>query len=209
LAQFSFADKKWQIKIIKHINKQELSLVSPKISDGQTTETSLSFYNIKPGTLAFEYNVSSQLNHDFFKVYLDDSLVLKTSGSTNWRFEQINVTKGLHTLKFIYEKDEQGSFGRDNVLINKIFLPSNSLQFIYDTQNTVKIYPNPATDVILITLSQGNSAKIKIIDNSGRIILSKNITSTNYLNIQELKPGVYTIQIQISDKIFSQKLIKL
>lgn len=73
------------------------------------------------------------------------------------------------------------------------------------SKNNVKIYPNPAKDLINITSKQQISS-IEILDQSGkRILESKDLK----INVSNLSKGVYILKIKFSNGSSSiQKLIK-
>ena len=59
---------------------------------------------------------------------------------------------------------------------------------------TVKLYPNPASDVVRI--SNVDNADVKIIDVMGKTVLNlKNVTSQTDINVSALKTGVYLFSV--------------
>ncbi|MCY1243857.1 hypothetical protein D9M72_568940 [compost metagenome] len=69
----------------------------------------------------------------------------------------------------------------------------------------INIYPNPATDIIYVKNS--NAKDFKIIDASGRMVLSGNF-GDEQINIQTLTPGNYILQLILKEKTISSKFIK-
>ena len=77
---------------------------------------------------------------------------------------------------------------------------------IEDIISHTAIYPNPATDYIIVT--DLNNRNIEILDISGKLILTKKINSDRYkLNISSLKPGSYILKLSENNKITSTILI--
>ncbi|MDR6966189.1 hypothetical protein J2X31_000182 [Flavobacterium arsenatis] len=73
-------------------------------------------------------------------------------------------------------------------------------------QNSIKIYPNPASDYFTIQLDE--QAKVAVYDISGRIILEKNIASTEKINTSSLTSGVYIVQVLFAQgKKIAERLI--
>lgn len=59
------------------------------------------------------------------------------------------------------------------------------------------ISPNPATDYILLTFPDAVSAKLRMLDVNGKVVLSGNITGDRErLNIEGLESGLYFVEIQ-------------
>lgn len=70
---------------------------------------------------------------------------------------------------------------------------------------TVKIYPNPAVDVITIG-TQGKIAQYKILDMSGKIVATG--SKDKSINVSNLSKGNYIIVVETETGKFSEKFIK-
>ena len=69
------------------------------------------------------------------------------------------------------------------------------------------IYPNPATQgKIFITSKNSLTKEVKIFDTLGKVILETSI-NTKELNISNIQPGMYFIQIKEADVVVTRKLI--
>ncbi len=205
-----FDGQQWDTATAGYINRTStITLVSPAIGDSEQTAAILNFYSQQTGYLAFEYNVSSQEGYDFFEAFLDDSLILKTSGNSGWKFFSIITGPGAHSLKFVYSKNDEGYNGRDNVLINRIFLPQGSSTFLPPSIQTIKIQPNPATDNILLVINSDSMAVVKITDLNGRQMIEINIRKAGIINISSLPPGIYIVTVNINGQMYRNKLVKL
>ncbi len=70
------------------------------------------------------------------------------------------------------------------------------------------IYPNPASDQLIIINDSGKSQSLEIIDPAGRLVFKKQLQEhRNDLQITSLHQGVYFIQIQLEDQTLVQKLV--
>jgi hypothetical protein len=86
----------------------------------------------------------------------------------------------------------------------KFRLTTNGLDSL-DDNSAVIIYPNPATNYLMIN-SLKNVDKVEIFDSYGKpSIISSNETG---INIAKLQKGIYLIRIYMGDKVISKKLIK-
>jgi hypothetical protein len=99
-------------------------------------------------------------------------------------------------------------------LILSLFL--SLVTFAQEGKNNVKnsdsseigIYPNPATQgKIFITSKNTFSKEIKIFDTLGKVILETTINNNKELNISNIQPGMYFIQIKESNVVVTRKLI--
>jgi hypothetical protein len=73
------------------------------------------------------------------------------------------------------------------------------------TNLEVSIYPNPAKDLIYVTLPVGdyNKTTIELYDATGKLILTENMVSkTTSVSLNNLSIGIYTIRV-ISNKVYT------
>ena len=76
--------------------------------------------------------------------------------------------------------------------------------------NEVKVYPNPASDVLNISLPSDseNGATVKLIDAVGKAVLETGFTGTSHvLNIESLSAGIYVLIIQDGTSVVKQKVV--
>ncbi|MCF8366020.1 MAG: carboxypeptidase regulatory-like domain-containing protein [Bacteroidales bacterium] len=77
------------------------------------------------------------------------------------------------------------------------------------TANEVEVYPNPASDVVVINIKdeQFNTAEVTIIDTKGNVVLETLVQdSETTLNISNLESGIYFVKINAAQ---FNKIIKL
>jgi uncharacterized Ntn-hydrolase superfamily protein len=104
--------------------------------------------------------------------------------------------------------------------------PIDSLQSLFNAQRNCEVvsklniqkskieklivYPNPATDILTISLNHLKAGKIKIYNPLGLLVKEveeiQTNTSTN-IEIANLAKGIYTLEFSNQDKIISQKLV--
>lgn len=95
-------------------------------------------------------------------------------------------------------------------------LSEESLSIVLDNNkpnNSIIVYPNPATNILYIDGVKDNiNTYAKIINPLGNVLLTKQIVQNNTaVNISNLSPGVYFLNIvsDYNDVIFHEKIIKL
>ena len=86
----------------------------------------------------------------------------------------------------------------------------NSLSNVDLSLNNIQIYPNPVTDHVNISLpNQIKDASIKLIDLTGKVIISQNIKGAiNKINIPNIPQGVYVLELKTSEGTINKKIIK-
>jgi hypothetical protein len=78
----------------------------------------------------------------------------------------------------------------------------------------VRVYPNPATDVVTVSLTMPKTVKaeIDIADMSGRVLLHQDKEKANAgqpqyeLHVDQLPAGIYNLRVKTEDRTFTQKL---
>ena len=74
---------------------------------------------------------------------------------------------------------------------------------------SVKLFPNPASDILNITSNVEQFNAVSIVDLNGRLIKSFEVNSNEVnANIQDLKPGLYIVNISNDENTVSKKFIK-
>lgn len=70
------------------------------------------------------------------------------------------------------------------------------------------VSPNPATDMINVTLNNVNS--LKLVDINGRVVYSENVNNKNNttINMSNLAKGIYSLQVITSTGVETKKVVK-
>ena len=72
----------------------------------------------------------------------------------------------------------------------------------------LKMYPNPAKDVLNVSVQNANIENIALIDVTGKTVLSSSINNNQgQVNIGDLSKGIYTVLIQTTTGSVFQKLV--
>ncbi len=74
----------------------------------------------------------------------------------------------------------------------------------------VKVFPNPTHQIINITSKQNRISKIELYNQTGQLLMVKNLNQNNYtINLSGYKQGVYFVKIIINngDVIFRKVLL--
>src|SRR5690606_2752406 len=72
---------------------------------------------------------------------------------------------------------------------------------------TLKVWPNPASDIIQFSLENSKIKQVKIVDVTGRTVLYTQNPSSQ-ISISHFKPSVYYFQVKSENYTYSQKIIK-
>jgi hypothetical protein len=94
---------------------------SGTITHSQTTQMSHTIVTPAGGaTLSFYYNVSSEVNYDYLRFYIDGVQQNQWSGAIPWTQQTYILAAGSRTLRWEYSKDSSNSSGTDAAYIDNI-----------------------------------------------------------------------------------------
>ena len=91
------------------------------------------------------------------------------------------------------------------VFDNKTFL---SVPDIIDPAQTVRLYPNPAGDILYVEMAGDMATQAKIYNNIGQLIKIAGVENGQPLSISELNPGIYHIRLAGSETNCSAVFVK-
>ncbi len=76
-------------------------------------------------------------------------------------------------------------------------------------ENSVRVWPNPATDVLHFSLNGSSANTLLVFDLLGKVVLKQtDLKEKNTITIKDLQPGVYFYKVINSSKEISGKFIK-
>ena len=73
-----------------------------------------------PGTLTFQWKVSSEANYDFLRFYIDGNQQASRSGNLDWEAQSYDIPSGLHTVEWKYIKDGSVDRSQDAGWVDRI-----------------------------------------------------------------------------------------
>ncbi|AXG68283.1 hypothetical protein KORDIASMS9_00476 [Kordia sp. SMS9] len=154
--------------------------------------------------------------------------VQRVDGDLIWTFDNINLPAEMFDAEgsngFVYFKIKPQSgyaigdiipavagiyFDFNAPVITNIFetefVEPLSVNEIADFQ--VKLYPNPATDILYIELEKSELIRLQLVDIHGKQILTKTATSKQIeLNISNLKSGMYFLKLSSNTARLTKKI---
>jgi hypothetical protein len=78
----------------------------------------------------------------------------------------------------------------------------------HEVTNRIKIYPNPATDNLIIQSGYQSITKIHFFDITGKNVYSNNAVSLNKtINLNGFTSGIYFLQVHTNDGIYTEKVV--
>ena len=98
---------------------------SGEVDDGESTWFEIPI--VGPDTLTFWWKVSSESGLDVLSLLDDGVEVRSVSGEEDWREVNYEVAAGVHTMRWVYEKDPVISAGADTAWVDQIVLATTGL----------------------------------------------------------------------------------
>ncbi|CAA7386887.1 zinc-dependent metalloprotease [Chryseobacterium fistulae] len=144
-----------------------------------------------------------------------DGIIIKDGTTSSLQFNISNLQSGTYYKLFITPECKNEYQKSQVFLTNYSYGYSQGMQMnmknngIKSQGNNVKIYPNPAKDVIVIS-SMERLKSYKIYDESGRLVLSSSVLSGNNIKVDlsSINTGSYIISIETERETINEKLIK-
>lgn len=118
------------------------TLRSGKISNSETSKTTLTFVLERDGFIEFPYTVSSEKNCDKFTVFIDGVEKFTVSGGINWTIFKQDLSNGQHSLTLQYKKNGSVDSGLDACAIGELTIDGIAREPMLDTSFEV----NPLQD---------------------------------------------------------------
>lgn len=121
-----------------------------------------------------------------------------------------NVWKGFYNLSVIKQGYEE--YVLTNYWIDENVIIDVVLELIFSIDevnpNSIKIFPNPATDFIKVIYPDAIE-HISMIDNSGKVVYNRDVNAERLVSINTaiFKPGVYYISVMTKKGITVEKVI--
>lgn len=82
------------------------------------------------------------------------------------------------------------------------------LEDVSDELSTFSVYPNPASDHIIIKSSVESNGEVEITNSLGQIVYAEGTESTNFkVDVSKFKSGVYLLRIKTSKGIETSKFV--
>lgn len=133
-------------------------LKSKKIGNSQSTDYNLKISVYDNAELSFRYDISSELDYDLFKFYINKNEILSDSGmKKNVNFSQ-SLAKGSYDLIWRYQKDYEISLGEDAVYIDNIKIT----HAMFDSFDFGSIYLGDKSKEKILYLKNAGESDLKI-----------------------------------------------
>ncbi len=163
------------------------------------------------GKNILEWNTASEINNDHFEIQrFDDSKKWNTigemagHGTTNEKQFYSFTDASIQNAGVVYYRLKQVDYNGKFEFSDIRRISSEKLN------NDLKLYPNPAKDVLNISFANdGEDKKIRIFDMQGICVYSsENASLQKQIDIKSLKAGIYVMKAYSADDVNTQVFSK-
>ncbi|MBK7668452.1 MAG: T9SS type A sorting domain-containing protein [Sphingobacteriaceae bacterium] len=131
-------------------------------------------------------------------------------GSVNAFYIQLSVDPkniiGAGFLKVYLWQNDQPNNG--DTLIWRVNAQAVGVEEI-SSNSTIKLFPNPVTDVLIIDNSFQENTPVSLTDALGRKVMTTILSNnSNSINLSSIEKGVYTLIIESKGKQFYKRIVK-
>jgi uncharacterized protein (TIGR02145 family) len=126
----------------------------------------------------------------------------------NGKLDDIRIyNRALNTAEIQALYNENTSIGSPGINDQNNNFGSLPTAITENRNEPIKIYPNPATNILYI--SNADKAFASVFDLHGRLLLKEQVSNGGYsLNVSGLARGIYVIKLIGSDRVFVSRFIK-
>jgi hypothetical protein len=100
-----------------------------------------------------------------------------------------------------------GAIGAINANAQTIQRKSGLSEIRYNPNGDLRIYPNPAKDVVNVRVDSDKIQKLEVFDAKGVSLLRQPMLPNGKMDISKLPPGTYLITATAWYKTYSKKLV--
>ncbi|MBN3034826.1 MAG: choice-of-anchor D domain-containing protein [Bacteroidales bacterium] len=148
----------------------------------QSSELFIVLETVASDSISFYRKVSSEATYDFLQFYIDGTLKEEWSGEMGWAREAYFVPAGLHTFRWVYDKDVSMTGGSDCGWVDYIVFPP-----------LAAIEPDIAVSPVFIDFGDvvigTNSTETFTISNNGSDNLTGTITAPQGYSVSDVTEG--------------------
>jgi hypothetical protein len=103
----------------------------------------------------------------------------------------------------------EGQIKTQKVPITQNNTQSNTPAKLHTASNAIKLYPNPATNIITVAYNEKIDGELQITNNIGQVILQTQLGADNtkvQITLKNVAVGLYYYKIQFGEKVVNGKL---
>ena len=204
------------------ITSGEMNLVMQKVNLGTNSELSFShaYRQYQAENDQLEISVSTDCGATWTSVWSEQGSGLATlppsttqyvpAAASDWASNSIDLSAYDNMQDVVVKFTATSAYG-NNLFVDDINIGgASSVEDL--ASNTFDVYPNPATDVVTVELSEAGSAdaQVEVLDIKGQVVSSEVLTagqSSIQVNTSTLASGVYTVRVKSESGVATERVV--
>jgi hypothetical protein len=110
-------------------------------------------------------------------------------------------------ILYEFEVKAKNAYGEDIKQLS-IFIDSIAVGVVSIEKSPIKVYPNPAFDILYVVCENQQNMQISFFDFLGREALNLKVSDHAEIDISKLPAGIYSIRIQYGNAVENRKIVK-
>lgn len=168
----------------------------------------------------FKVSIFGFLNHtktDSIDFYLADYRFSDNSQDyiiNKWKWVDLSPLKNIDSLVFQLSSSDTGFFGMNTPAFFAIDNFNSSapvgIQKQYASNNGINLFPNPASNILYLTVQDVKVNELTITDFSGKIVRTYQYSNQALydINVSDLEKGFYLVSLKTNEGIITKKFVK-
>lgn len=183
-----FSDSEW-------INEKKIEREFD-INNNKTNESNY-IWNITNSEWDMEDSYQLEFNTDYLKSQLALPFIVNNMFSETYN-------KLTNTSFEIFSSDSEFDF---ETIENILYYSDTPTSVQEITEGAFSVYPNPASDYIMIETNDLKEAKIELMDVNGRLLKSQKLDNNTRIDTKMLSNGIYLYKIKHTEGVQSGKIM--
>jgi len=134
--------------------------------------------------------------------FMEQTLATNDFGYATWR--DIDEAEYTYSVTYKGEEIETGTIDVYEDMVKEIVWNTSGIDQV--KKDNIEVYPNPAVDKIYV--KGVINGRLSIMDLEGRVLKNKELMNDTYVQIDDLRDGIYIIRIESKNKTKITKLVK-
>jgi hypothetical protein len=200
-----------------------MNLVMEKVNLGANSELSFdhAYRQYQAENDELDISVSTDCGATWASVFNESGSSLMTlpaaqpqffpSAASDWATTNIDMSAYDNMQDVIVRFKATSAYG-NNLFIDNINLGTAAVGVEDITASTFDVYPNPATDVVTVELSEVGSvdAQIEVLDIKGQVVSSEVMSAGQtsvQVNTSSLASGIYTVRVKSENGVATERVV--
>jgi len=168
---------------------------------------------------AYKNRLYPDYHADTLEFYISSNTIWNISGNYDWIHCDTTHSSDNAVIRIFVDENKTSQTRKAEFLVTGygaaaktvyITQTAQPVSIENDTDNTLKLYPNPSTSTLSVELSSGVIEEVQLINLKGEIVSDSSFTTFSQkalINTQTLSNGVYFVKVKSSETAYHKKIV--